>query len=189
MLTYTFEDIATVFAKKIRDHQPEGPYYIGGFCLSGVMAYEVARQFLAEGQEVRRLVLFYSLSPGYFASRASRTFNLYLQFELAKYHLGNLRRLHGREFSQYAKDRVQGLIEKLRPQMLQTGSTSEQFLPELEEVLRWHRPKAPAAIGPILVNLRGRPYSEAMARRKSTLLARRAGPMAASTPTAAATSR
>ncbi len=34
------------------------------------------------------------------------------------------------------------------------------ILPELEEVLRWHRPKAPAAIGPILVNLRGRPYSE-----------------------------
>jgi amino acid adenylation domain-containing protein len=131
---YKFEEIATVFAKKIRDHQPEGPYYIGGFCLSGVMAYEVARQFLAEGQEVKRLVLFYSLSPGYFASRSSRMFNLHLQFELAKYHLGNLRRLQGREFSQYAKDRVQGLIEKLRPQMLQTGSTNEQFLPELEEV-------------------------------------------------------
>ena len=34
------------------------------------------------------------------------------------------------------------------------------ILPELEEVLKRHRPKAAAAIGPILVNLRGRPYSE-----------------------------
>jgi amino acid adenylation domain-containing protein len=131
---YKFEDIAAVFAKKIRDYQPEGPYYIGGFCLSGVVAYEVARQFLAEGQEVRRLVLFYSLSPGYFIARSSPAFNLYLQFELTRYHLGNLRKLRGKEFSQYAKDRMQGLMERLRPPTPPAGPTNEQFLPELEEI-------------------------------------------------------
>jgi thioesterase domain-containing protein/acyl carrier protein len=129
---YRFEDIADIFVQKIRSYQPEGPYHLGGFCLTGLAAYEVARQLIASGQEVRLLVLFYSQTPAFFA-RTSRLSELQLQYELAKFHLARLTRLRGREFVHYAKDRLEGAIAKLRP-VTAAEELKRQFLPELEEI-------------------------------------------------------
>jgi amino acid adenylation domain-containing protein len=129
---YHFEDLAEVFVKKIRAYQPEGPYYLGGFCLTGVVAYEVARQLIAQGQELKLLVLFYSYNPEFFA-RTSKAAELRLQVELAKFHLSNLRTLRGKEFLFYARDRITGLFEKLRPSAVETNG-NHKFLPELEQI-------------------------------------------------------
>lgn len=53
----TFEAIATAHLKSLRAVQPEGPYLLGGWCNGGLLAYEMARQLLAEGQVVDLLVL------------------------------------------------------------------------------------------------------------------------------------
>ena len=45
------------FATLIRTVQPRGPYRLGGFCASGLVAYEVARHLRASGDVVDRLVL------------------------------------------------------------------------------------------------------------------------------------
>jgi acyl-CoA synthetase (AMP-forming)/AMP-acid ligase II/thioesterase domain-containing protein len=39
----------------LRGIQPEGPYLLAGFCNAGVIAYEMARQLHAEGEDVRFL--------------------------------------------------------------------------------------------------------------------------------------
>lgn len=57
------EDLAALFLRDLRAVQPEGPYYLGGFCLGGIVAFELARQLRAEGQEVALLALFESASP------------------------------------------------------------------------------------------------------------------------------
>jgi thioesterase domain-containing protein len=41
----------------IREVLPHGPYVIGGFCLGGLLAYEVARQLAAAGEIVDRLLI------------------------------------------------------------------------------------------------------------------------------------
>jgi amino acid adenylation domain-containing protein len=51
------EIMATKYLKEIRSLQPEGPYYLGGFCAGGVVAYEIAQQLHAQGQEVALLAL------------------------------------------------------------------------------------------------------------------------------------
>jgi surfactin family lipopeptide synthetase A len=51
------EQMATNYLKEIRNLQPEGPYYLGGFCAGGVVAYEMAQQLHAQGQEVALLAL------------------------------------------------------------------------------------------------------------------------------------
>jgi surfactin family lipopeptide synthetase A len=51
------EQMATSYLKEIRSLQPEGPYYLGGFCAGGVVAYEIAQQLHAQGQEVALLAL------------------------------------------------------------------------------------------------------------------------------------
>jgi amino acid adenylation domain-containing protein len=128
---YLFEDIAGVFLRKIRAYQPAGPYYIGGFCLTGVVAYEVARQLIAQGEEVKVLVLFYSHNPAFFRTR-SRTDRLQLQYELTKFHLATVCKLRGKDFVSYAKDRLEGAMEKLRLSIAPQPGAS--FLPELEQI-------------------------------------------------------
>jgi amino acid adenylation domain-containing protein len=58
-------DIAAHLAKAIREFQPNGPYYLGGWCLYGVLMYEVAQQIIAEGDEVALLVMIDSRYPAY----------------------------------------------------------------------------------------------------------------------------
>ncbi|NUV79112.1 beta-ketoacyl synthase N-terminal-like domain-containing protein [Streptomyces sp. CAI-155] len=41
----------------IRSVQPEGPYDVGGFCLGGIIAYEVTRLLQAQGQDVASLTM------------------------------------------------------------------------------------------------------------------------------------
>lgn len=48
---------------RIEKIQPEGPYTVGGFCLGGILAYEVACQMRSAGQAVRLVVLLNSPNP------------------------------------------------------------------------------------------------------------------------------
>lgn len=60
------EEIAAGYVERIRRVQPEGPYLIGGWSFGGFVAFEMARQLRAAGQEVRRLILLdtTALNPG-----------------------------------------------------------------------------------------------------------------------------
>ncbi|SIO25216.1 amino acid adenylation domain-containing protein [Singulisphaera sp. GP187] len=49
--------MAARYLGAIRDVQPEGPYHLGGWSLGGVIAFEMARQLQAAGQQVATLVL------------------------------------------------------------------------------------------------------------------------------------
>ncbi|MEL6109361.1 MAG: amino acid adenylation domain-containing protein [Planctomycetota bacterium] len=59
----TLGAMAEEYARAIRDHQPGGPYLLGGWSLGGVIAYEVARQLISSGDEVAGLVLLDSTVP------------------------------------------------------------------------------------------------------------------------------
>jgi thioesterase domain-containing protein/acyl carrier protein len=51
------DEMASFYIKEIRALQPEGPYNIGGYSLGGLIAFEMARQLQADGQEVGVLAL------------------------------------------------------------------------------------------------------------------------------------
>lgn len=59
----TVEEIAEYEVAQIRGFQPEGPYYIAGFCAGGTIAFESARQLVHAGQDVARVLLFGSPFP------------------------------------------------------------------------------------------------------------------------------
>src|SRR5262249_28019527 len=56
-------EIAGCIARIIRSVQPSGPYWIGGYCASGILAYELASQLIAEGEDVRTLIMVHSPDP------------------------------------------------------------------------------------------------------------------------------
>ncbi|MFN6559109.1 MAG: non-ribosomal peptide synthetase [Nostoc sp. ChiSLP01] len=51
------EETATRYLKEIRQVQPNGPYFLGGHCYGGVIAFEMAQQLQRQGQTVGLLVL------------------------------------------------------------------------------------------------------------------------------------
>ncbi len=53
----TIEEMAAYYVQAIRAQQPEGPYYIGGYCFGGNVAYEMGRQLQAEGAQVALMAL------------------------------------------------------------------------------------------------------------------------------------
>jgi acyl-CoA synthetase (AMP-forming)/AMP-acid ligase II/thioesterase domain-containing protein/acyl carrier protein len=52
------EDMAVRYITEIRQVQPAGPYYIGGYSMGGWIAYEIAQQLRQMGQPVALLALF-----------------------------------------------------------------------------------------------------------------------------------
>jgi amino acid adenylation domain-containing protein len=54
--------IAAYYIKEIRTIQPEGPYYIAGYCVGGSIALEIARQLQLQGQIVAHLSLIQTTS-------------------------------------------------------------------------------------------------------------------------------
>lgn len=57
------EALAARYLADLRAVQSEGPYFIGGFCVGGIVAFELARQLTAGGQKVALLALFETPSP------------------------------------------------------------------------------------------------------------------------------
>jgi thioesterase domain-containing protein len=51
------EEMAACYVKELRAFQPHGPYYLGGYCFGGNVAYEMARQLRLQGEEVALLAL------------------------------------------------------------------------------------------------------------------------------------
>src|SRR5205823_8443297 len=62
---YRLEQIARYLVNSILSYQNEGPYYIGGWSDSGVVAYETARQLMEKGHEVPLLVMFDAVNPAF----------------------------------------------------------------------------------------------------------------------------
>ena len=54
------EDMAATYIQAIQTVQPEGPYKLGGWCLGGFVAFEMARQLQASGYEIALLVIIQS---------------------------------------------------------------------------------------------------------------------------------
>jgi len=60
---FRVEDLAAILVRKMQAEQRTGPYFLGGWCFYGCVAYEMARQLRASGEEVELLILIYMPPP------------------------------------------------------------------------------------------------------------------------------
>jgi thioesterase domain-containing protein len=94
----TIEDMARSSLSEIRSLQPHGPYFLIGFSLGGLEAYEVARQLTASGEKIALLVLIES-HPDIKHLAASQ--QLGVKLNIIKHHLHALSRLPLRKVFSY----------------------------------------------------------------------------------------
>ncbi|MGH7639527.1 MAG: non-ribosomal peptide synthetase [Candidatus Dormibacteria bacterium] len=68
-LSRSIQDLAEPIRRTIRRLQPGGSYYIGGYSLGGMLAYEVAGALAAEGADVRWLGILDGVGDGELVAR------------------------------------------------------------------------------------------------------------------------
>ncbi len=59
------EEMAAHYIKEIQTIQPNGPYFLGGYSLGGMVAFEMAQQLQAQGQKVALLAMLDTRGRGY----------------------------------------------------------------------------------------------------------------------------
>jgi thioesterase domain-containing protein len=60
----SLEEMAAAYLDELRTLQPEGPYFLGGFCFGGLLALESAQQLVTAGEEVALVVMIQTMHPG-----------------------------------------------------------------------------------------------------------------------------
>jgi phthiocerol/phenolphthiocerol synthesis type-I polyketide synthase E len=106
------EDMAALYANEIQKVQPRGPYFLGGYCMGGTIALEVAQQLQAQGERVALLALFDTMDwskipiPS-FLGRG------YQSFERLGFHAANFFRLDNRGKYQFFKEKAKTLRSRI----------------------------------------------------------------------------
>jgi thioesterase domain-containing protein/acyl carrier protein len=126
------QTIAARYLQAIRTLQPKGPYYLAGESFGGVVAFEMAQQLQAEGEEVALVALFDSLAPN----------------SLARMPLVQRLKLHGqlllKQGLPYLLEKAQPLIKLLQQKFF--ARSDRQLQPSREGVPQTITEKAPQDI-------------------------------------------
>jgi amino acid adenylation domain-containing protein len=81
----SLQNFATCLVRKIQAVQPEGPYTLGGFCLGGLLAYEIASQLRTAGHPVSFVAIADAPNPSCIPSCDSLTSKVkYLRYLLKR---------------------------------------------------------------------------------------------------------
>ncbi len=107
---YKVEDMARIIAQHIVSQHPEGPYYLGGWCYEGVLAYETALQLMRDNRQVDLLILVDAVTPQSRLSM-SKYDRIAARFHREVFHVRNLVRIGPSKWSQYLRDRFADFTE------------------------------------------------------------------------------
>lgn len=103
------EQMAADHVRTIRGAQADGPYVIVGECTGGALAYEIAQQLRADGQEIALLALIDAWAPG--LPRPARwmpkpVYRVVHRVRILAFHAENLIRLGMRDRLAYAESKA-----------------------------------------------------------------------------------
>src|SRR4029450_11886300 len=82
---YSVEEMAKSYVDVLRAHQPRGPYYLCGASFGGVVAFEMGRRLVTEGEEVRFLGLLDAYGGDYPKHRKSLALGKRLRLALLRF--------------------------------------------------------------------------------------------------------
>jgi thioesterase domain-containing protein/acyl carrier protein len=100
----TVEEMAQAYLPHVRRIQPSGPYHLGGYCMGGMVAYEMARHLIEEGEQVALVALLDTYNMSTLPAAGGKAGSHLLQ--RFKFHLGNLARLRPGEIAGYLKEKT-----------------------------------------------------------------------------------
>ncbi len=99
---HTIEGMAVEYLREMRTIQPKGPYFLGGYCLGGTVAYEIAQILHREGEEVALVAML----DTYNFSRALKSSFAGFIWQKTRFHFGNFVQLRPKEMWRYVKEKA-----------------------------------------------------------------------------------
>ena len=144
---YKFEDISAALVRQLQEVQPQGPYFLAGLCVNGVIAYEMARQLTEQGQHIAMLAMFDAQNPAYYENFAQQS-RTQMLLQRTGHHLRNFRR---QKLTDYVTDRVAGIqrrasVRYWRMRHSLGWSVDDKHLQDLDTIVHpasfVYRPKA-----------------------------------------------
>jgi acyl transferase domain-containing protein/thioesterase domain-containing protein len=101
----TVEEMAALYLSEIERVQGEGPYLLGGYCLGGTIAFEMARQLIRKGKNVALLALLETYN---FSKIADFSLPVRVGWYLQKieYHWANFMLLNREEKKEFLREKL-----------------------------------------------------------------------------------
>ncbi len=104
----TIPDMAAHYLGEIRKLQPAGPYCLGGFCMGGSVAYEIAQQLREQKQDVKLLVMFDTYNHNGTAPQMSFRNKVRYLRQKAQFHWANVAQLSWSGRIAYLREKFRG---------------------------------------------------------------------------------
>lgn len=110
---FRLEDVAALQVEAIRRFRPHGPYALMGWCIGGVLAYEMAQQLRALGEEVSLVAMVDAFNPVHRKSESSwKAWRARFNF-----HMANLSHRDVRSGAAYLCERLETIKTRVRRQV------------------------------------------------------------------------
>lgn len=106
------EDMAEHYLKEIRELQPEGPYYLGGFCMGGQVAYEMAQILRTQGEKVALLIMIDTYNFNGIPLQLSFRESVTHSTEKITFHSQNILRLSRKEQLAYLRKKLKWAFDR-----------------------------------------------------------------------------
>ena len=116
----TIEAMAARYVKEVKQIQAHGPYCLGGYCMGGAIAYEMARQLSLGGETVALVALL----DTYNVSQALQSSSGRILYQKVKFHFGNLSKLRPGEALKYVGEKFRLALDGELANLLNLHSDS-----------------------------------------------------------------
>jgi amino acid adenylation domain-containing protein len=127
------EEMASFYIKEIRKVQPAGPYYLGGYCAGGPIAFEMAQQLHVQGERVALVAIVNQAPPNsdYHRFRLRKgVFSAFLRN--LPYWLGDTARLSMKELAYRATEKIlsQHILNRDKKYVAAFGQAWGAYIPK-----------------------------------------------------------
>jgi len=96
------EEMADCYVRELRTIRPKGPYYLGGYCLGGTIAYEMAQILHRQGEEVPLVAMLDTYNYSLALKVSFRSF----LYQKARFHLANMSALRPSQMVTYLREKM-----------------------------------------------------------------------------------
>jgi phthiocerol/phenolphthiocerol synthesis type-I polyketide synthase E len=108
----TIEDMAALYVKEIRRVKPHGPYFLGGYCMGGTVAFEIAQQLRAAGEVIALLALFDTIECSSFRPPSFWT-QSYYNGQRLMFHIANFLCLDSEGRGRFFRDKARTMRSRI----------------------------------------------------------------------------
>lgn len=132
------EDMAAHYIREIQAIQPAGPYYLGGRCFGGIVAFEMARQLVQQGETVALLALIDGGLPPNIYSQLRNTDGSKKTKSLAQYWQSFAYFCRNGQLATILQYRYRQQLRKLKTKFLPDTTPADPLMANVKRVFSSH---------------------------------------------------